>query len=94
MLARIPRDRTIAMTPEITSALLETIDAVRSPMEALETTGQESSADRTSLLSRRAKLQSSGGSESEFELRAIDQMPIPVAPNIAKEQIPTVCVTD
>jgi two-component system, chemotaxis family, sensor kinase CheA len=91
------RDRTIAMTPEITSALLETIDAVRSHMEALETTGQESSADRTSLLSRLAKLQSSGGSESELELSAIlfegcanEQMPIPADPIIANEQIPVV----
>ncbi len=84
------RDRTIAMTPDITSALLETIDAVRSHMEALETTGQESSADRTPLLTRLAKLQSSGGSESELELRAIEQMPISADPSIANEQIPVV----
>jgi two-component system, chemotaxis family, sensor kinase CheA len=96
------RDRTIVMTPDITSALLETIDAVRSHMEALETTGQESSADRTPLLTRLAKLQSSGDSESELELSAIlfvgaapvgagcanEQMPIPADPMIADEQIP------
>jgi two-component system chemotaxis sensor kinase CheA len=54
------RDRTIVMTPDITSALLETIDAVRSHLEALETTGKESLVDRTPLLMRLAKLQSSG----------------------------------
>lgn len=81
------RDRTIAMTPDITSALLETIDAVRSHMEALETTGQESSADRTSLLIRLAKLQSSGGSESELELSANGQIPIPADSSIVNEQI-------
>ncbi len=88
------RDRTIAMTPDITSALLETIDAVRSHMEALETTGQESSADRTSLLNRLAKLQSSGGSESELEPSAIWQIPIPASPNIAYEPIPVAADTE
>lgn len=81
------RDRTIAMTPDITSALLETIDAVRSHMEALETTGQESSADRTPLLTRLAKLQESGGSESELELSANGQIPIPADSSIVNEQI-------
>ncbi len=60
LLSRL-RDRTIAMTPEITSALLETIDAVRSHMEALETTGQESPIAHTELLDRLHQLQESGG---------------------------------
>ena len=60
LLSRL-RDRTIAMTPEITSALLSTIDAVRSHMEALETTGQESPIAHTELLDRLHQLQESGG---------------------------------
>ena len=59
LLSRL-RDRTIAMTPEITSALLSTIDAVRSHMEALETTGEESPIAHTELLDRLTQLQESG----------------------------------
>lgn len=71
LLSRL-RDRTIAMTPEITSALLETMDAVREHMEALETTGEESPIDRSELLARLAQLQESGGSESGLQPSSIE----------------------
>jgi two-component system, chemotaxis family, sensor kinase CheA len=71
LLSRL-RDRTIAITPDITSALLETIDAVREHMEALETTGAESQVDRSQLLSRLAQLQESGGFATELDESAID----------------------
>ncbi|NJK66980.1 MAG: hypothetical protein HC789_16730 [Microcoleus sp. CSU_2_2] len=71
LLSRL-RDRTIAMTPDITSALLETMDAVREHMEALETTGEESPVDRSELLARLAQLQESGGSESELQPSSIE----------------------
>lgn len=69
LLSRL-RDRTIAMTPEITNALLETIDAVRSHMEALETTGEESPIAHTELLDRLLQLQASGA-ESQLQSSAI-----------------------
>lgn len=65
LLSRL-RDRTIAMNAQIASALLETIDAVREHMEALETTGEESPIERTELLAKLTQLQESGG---EFELQ-------------------------
>ena len=70
LLSRL-RDRTIAMTPDITSALLETIDAVRSHMEALETTGEESPIAHTALLDRLLQLQEFGAAESELQPSAI-----------------------
>ncbi|MBE9187847.1 chemotaxis protein CheW [Microcoleus sp. LEGE 07076] len=68
LLSRL-RDRTIAMTPEIASALLSTIDAVRSHMEALETTGEESPIAHTELLDRLLQLQASGA-ESQLQSSA------------------------
>ena len=65
------RDRTLMMTPDITSALLETIDAVRSHMEALEKTGEESPIAHTALLDRLLQLQTSGGIASELSPSAI-----------------------
>ena len=70
LLSRL-RDRTMAMTPDITSALLETIDAVRSHMEALEKTGEESPIVHTELLDRLHQLQESGGTASELSRSAI-----------------------
>ncbi|WP_333356590.1 chemotaxis protein CheW [Microcoleus sp. herbarium14] len=83
------RDRTIAMTPEITSALLSTIDAVRSHMEALETTGQESPIAHTELLARLWQLQESAAipeivarepekSDSTPELLYVDDALLPI----------------
>ncbi|MEG4800732.1 chemotaxis protein CheW [Microcoleus sp. ARI1-B5] len=66
LLSRL-RDRTIAMTPDITSALLSTIDAVRSHMEALEKTGQESPIAHTQLLDRLLQLQESGAGQSQLQ---------------------------
>ncbi|MCU0541481.1 MAG: chemotaxis protein CheW [Oscillatoriaceae cyanobacterium Prado104] len=67
LLSRL-RDRTLAMNPQIASALLETIDAVREHMEALETTGEESPIEPTELLAKLAQLQESGGVEPVAEL--------------------------
>ncbi|MEZ2303870.1 MAG: chemotaxis protein CheW [Microcoleus sp.] len=81
LLSRL-RDRTIVMTPDITSALLETIDAVREHLEALETTGKESLVDRTPLMMRLAKLQSSGEELDASAIAPQDSIVIP-------ESVPT-----
>ncbi|MEG3850820.1 chemotaxis protein CheW [Microcoleus sp. herbarium19] len=73
LLSRL-RDRTIAMTPEITSALLSTIDAVRSHMEALETTGEESPIAHTELLDRLHQLQASGGAIAPLSTAATPEI--------------------
>ncbi len=79
------RDRTLTMTPDITSALLETIDAVRSHMEALEKTGEESPIAHTALLDRLLQLQESGGTASELSPSAIAQSNS-VTPEVAIEE--------
>jgi two-component system, chemotaxis family, sensor kinase CheA len=79
------RDRTLTMTPDITSALLETIDAVRSHMEALEKTGEESPIAHTALLDRLLQLQESGGTASELSPSAIAESNS-VTPEVAIEE--------
>jgi two-component system chemotaxis sensor kinase CheA len=51
LLSRL-REAMIPVTPDITNALLEVIDAIRDHFESLETTGEESSRDRTALLNQ------------------------------------------
>lgn len=89
LLSRL-RDRTIAITPEITSALLETIDAVRDHMEALETTGEESQADRSQLLSRLAQLQESSAPERELEESAMADAPLRYAEASSTPETPEI----
>lgn len=89
LLSRL-RDRTIAITPEITSALLETIDAVRAHMEALETTGAESQIDRSQLLSRLAQLQESSAPERELEESAMADAPLRYAPAPSTPETPEI----
>ncbi|MCC3407049.1 MAG: chemotaxis protein CheW [Microcoleus sp. PH2017_10_PVI_O_A] len=80
------RDRTLTMTPDITSALLSTIDAVRSHMEALETTGEESPLAHTELLDRLLQLQESGGTASELSPSAIAIESTATTPEVAIEE--------
>ncbi|MEQ9000817.1 MAG: chemotaxis protein CheW [Coleofasciculus sp. B1-GNL1-01] len=51
LLSRL-REAKIPVTPDITNALLEVIDAIRDHFESLETTGEESSRDRTALFNQ------------------------------------------
>jgi two-component system chemotaxis sensor kinase CheA len=58
LLSRL-RDRTITLTPSITDALLQVVDAIKHHFQALETTSSESDAEFTALLDRLNKLQES-----------------------------------
>jgi two-component system chemotaxis sensor kinase CheA len=49
LLARL-RDGKLTVTPEITSALLDVVDAVRRALSEIEATGQEGKASYTSLM--------------------------------------------
>jgi two-component system, chemotaxis family, sensor kinase CheA len=56
LLARL-RDRKLTLTPEITTALLSTVDAVRQMLHQIETTGQEGERDDSILIATLTRLQ-------------------------------------
>lgn len=55
------RDRALALNPEITSALLQIIDAIREILNNIETTGQEGEADYSELIKTLYQLQGEQG---------------------------------
>ncbi|MGL5061587.1 MAG: chemotaxis protein CheA, partial [Microcoleus sp.] len=82
------RDCTIGMNAQIASALLETVDAVREHMEALETTGEESPIDRTELLEKLTQLQEYVGSESVAESVAeLEVLPSTIEPDLVSKNV-------
>jgi two-component system chemotaxis sensor kinase CheA len=54
------RDGELRLTPEITDALLMTVDAVRALLAAIEATGQEGQPDHGALIERLTRLQQGG----------------------------------
>ena len=54
------RDGELALTAEITGAMLRMVDAVRSLLAAIETTGQEGEADHSELIATLNRLQQGG----------------------------------
>jgi two-component system, chemotaxis family, sensor kinase CheA len=54
------RDGELRLTPEITDALLVTVDAVRALLAAIEATGQEGDPDHAALIERLTRLQHGG----------------------------------
>jgi two-component system, chemotaxis family, sensor kinase CheA len=59
LLARL-RDGALATGPEITSALLSLVDAIRELLSEIAATGREGVGDYTSLISTLTRLQKSG----------------------------------
>jgi len=59
LLARL-RDGALATGPEITSALLSLVDAIRELLSEIAATGREGGGDYTSLISTLTRLQKSG----------------------------------
>jgi two-component system chemotaxis sensor kinase CheA len=59
LLARL-RDGALATGPEITSALLSLVDAIRELLSEIAATGREGDGDYTSLISTLTRLQKSG----------------------------------
>jgi two-component system, chemotaxis family, sensor kinase CheA len=59
LLSRL-RDGELALTPEITDALLRTVDAVRALLAAIEATGQEGEPDHAELITTLTRLQQGG----------------------------------
>jgi two-component system chemotaxis sensor kinase CheA len=64
LLSRL-RDGELGLTPEITDALLTTVDAVRTLLAAIEATGQEGEPDHAALIERLTRLQQGGGALGE-----------------------------
>src|SRR5271169_5236040 len=51
------RDRQLVLTPEITTALLQMVDAVRQMLQSIETAGQEGERDDSLLIATLTRLQ-------------------------------------
>jgi two-component system chemotaxis sensor kinase CheA len=76
LLSRL-RDGELVLTPEMTDALLEMVDAVRGLLSCIEATGAEGSPDHTALIARLTDLQSRPG--DVVELPDAPALPTPVA---------------
>src|SRR5438552_6986410 len=59
------RDGKLVLNPEITSALLALVDAVRRALACIETTGRESEANHAELIATLTRLQSPGDGRVE-----------------------------
>ncbi len=81
LLSRI-RDRDIILNPDITSALLLVVDAVRQLLQNLESTGEECDTDNTNLLEILSQLQETTDVEQEK-----GQEDIGVSPQQENEQM-------
>ena len=58
------RDGELPLIPDITTALLSMVDAIRQMLESIETTGEDGQEEFTALIQRLTTLQSSEASES------------------------------
>ncbi len=58
------RDGVLTLNPEITSALLATVDAVREMLGSIETTGQDGNQDYTPLIERLTALQAASSADA------------------------------
>jgi two-component system chemotaxis sensor kinase CheA len=76
LLSRL-RDGELVLTPDMTSALLEMVDAVRGLLASIEATGAEGDPDHTALLTRLTELQSRPG--DVVELPDAPALPAPPA---------------
>jgi len=93
------RDGVLSVSPEITSALLATVDAVRYMLGRIEATGQPGDRDYTSLIALLSQL--NDGSEpsaaiavaAETEPELEPEMPEPVAPPPVDPAVPALATT-
>ena len=76
LLSRL-RDGELVLTPEMTSALLEMVDAVRGLLASIEATGAEGTPDHTDLIARLTALQSPP--DDVVELPEAEALPTPAA---------------
>lgn len=87
LLARL-RDGQLILNPEITTALLSMVDAVRQMLKQIESSGKDGDSDYPELRERLSKLQE-GGSASSAGMVAVDQSVEPENPAEARLQSDT-----
>ena len=78
LLSRL-RDGTLALTPEITSALLATADAVREMLLSIEATGQDGGGDYGGLIATLSRLLEAGSEPSTSSPPALASEPSPAS---------------
>lgn len=94
LLSRL-RDRTITLTPSITDALLQVVDAIKHHFQALETTSSESDAEFTALLDRLNKLQESESvGEKDAEISTDPPLPPLLQGGVERPKLAVVAETD
>ena len=81
LLSRL-RDGELVLTPDMTVALLEMVDAVRGLLASIEATGAEGAPDHTDLIARLTDLQSPG---DVVELPEAPALEVPSVPQPAPE---------
>jgi two-component system chemotaxis sensor kinase CheA len=81
LLSRL-RDGELVLTPDMTSALLEMVDAVRGLLSSIEATGAEGNPDHTALIARLTDLQSRPG-DLVVELPDAPALEVPTVPEPA-----------
>jgi two-component system chemotaxis sensor kinase CheA len=74
------RDGALSLNPPITSALLEMVDAIRTILASVETTGEEGNVDNSALVARLSELQTAEADHDEygdeFEEESDDEAPL------------------
>ena len=83
LLSRL-RDGELLLTPEITSALLDMVDAVRGLLASIESSGTEGDPDHAALIARLTALQISPVAESLAAAAAPAPEPLPEAPRLGE----------
>jgi two-component system chemotaxis sensor kinase CheA len=77
LLSRL-RDGELLLTPDMTSALLEMVDAVRGLLSSIEATGAEGSPDHTDLIARLTELQTRPAAVLSLpDAPALEPAPVP-----------------
>jgi two-component system chemotaxis sensor kinase CheA len=69
------RDGRLKLTPEITTALLSMVDAIRAMLTAVQTTGQDGDSDHPELLERLRRLQSSAPGDGPSDPAGLPHSP-------------------
>jgi len=89
LLSRL-RDGLITLSPEITTALLAMVDAVRQMLKEIESTGQDGESDYPELRDTLTRLQNSGPPPNPSALapEATEAQPVPAAPQKKAAETP------
>ena len=85
LLSRL-RDGVLVLRPEITSALLALVDAVREMLLSIEATGQDGDGDYSGLTTTLSRLLEAGSKPLTFAPQTLTSKPAPVSPPPAETE--------